>query len=388
MVKFVFLILGFFCIHLPTATSQNIKRISVWVNAFIPGTIPVIGKTDLTATLQNGEYKNKTYIEGPFSGTVSGLYLTDQRTFSSEVNASSRLHAMAEIDLEAQTVILKSGRCDPTHRINNSTDGELVCKEVAESNKIKVTNSRFQQRSDGTLDIKFKFIAAASNPCVPIIGGTSLVPDIDLAIDVSVIVNSCRETAIISAAGFIETFPAFELYLKASDKVIPVFQFLPEDGENPFDLYGPPLRNISPSEKPLPAIVSEPEKSGVWKSNDPGGRFILKIVGDIVEWTEKNPETGIVLTRTTMAMFKDGVYRIERINNDIEVLRMLGFANNIIPAITAAQPLPSYITFCIKEGKINAKWYGLSVTKKPNGEFDKLQQPGTKSPKEILFIKQ
>lgn len=70
------------------------RSLRVWLNAFIPGHVP--GYTD---ELTTGPHAGCTVIYG--LGGSADAYLTDQRMFSSSLDAASQLHAEAAVDLMA-----------------------------------------------------------------------------------------------------------------------------------------------------------------------------------------------------------------------------------------------------------------------------------------------
>ena len=76
--------------------------ITFWLNAFIPRDI--LGATTM---LREGEYKGLTLLSGP------PCYLTDQRNFSNDLRAPSRMHSLAKVDLTASDPVLtQHHRCD------------------------------------------------------------------------------------------------------------------------------------------------------------------------------------------------------------------------------------------------------------------------------------
>jgi hypothetical protein len=77
-----------------------IRSVKFWINAFIPRHIP-----GYTRAVPKGIHLGKTMIPGPqrpgFGARrieVSDCYLTDQREFSNDIHAKSRLHSEFRID--------------------------------------------------------------------------------------------------------------------------------------------------------------------------------------------------------------------------------------------------------------------------------------------------
>jgi hypothetical protein len=77
-------------------------------------------------------------------------------------------------------------------------------------------------------------------------------------------------------------------------------------------------------------FMPPPSANGTWASSDPKRRFALAIKGDLVEWTENGPETGIVYKRTLPVTRQGDQWRIERPNDEIAVLSMLGFQDTVL----------------------------------------------------------
>ena len=82
--------------------SVPIRSITFWLNAFIPRDI-----AGATTVLREGEYKGLTAF------SVAPCYLTDQRNFSNEMRAPSRMHSIAKVDLDdLKPVLTQWHRCD------------------------------------------------------------------------------------------------------------------------------------------------------------------------------------------------------------------------------------------------------------------------------------
>ena len=75
---------------------------SFWLNTFIPRDI--FGATTM---LREGEYRGLTVL------SAAPCYLTDQRNFSNDLRASSRMHSLVKVDLTAsEPVLTQHHRCD------------------------------------------------------------------------------------------------------------------------------------------------------------------------------------------------------------------------------------------------------------------------------------
>jgi hypothetical protein len=124
------------------------------------------------------------------------------------------------------------------------------------------------------------------------------------------------------------------------------------------------------------AYSPPPTVNGAWLSNDEKHRFSIATDGKTADWTETGTETGIVWRKTLPVTRQGSQWRIERPNNDDEVLKMLGFSDLALrEAILKHDPHPSYLVLGLQGPKLAAKWSGMVVKKKASGAFDKLVQP-------------
>jgi hypothetical protein len=89
----------------------EIKKIRIWLNAFIPRHVQ--GLTREVPTL-DPTMAGKTMFD-----TILGCGLTDQRSFSPDLKASSRMHSSAVIDLDADPRTWKQfHRIHPSVQVN------------------------------------------------------------------------------------------------------------------------------------------------------------------------------------------------------------------------------------------------------------------------------
>lgn len=164
------------------------ESVLIWLNAFIPGTVP-----GGTKTISQGEFAGDTCIPapGPF-----GCALTDNRSFSNDKLAKTRMRLFILVNLKDLTFEY-GGFSDYTHHIDTD-DGSLLCKK--RSKGTYVADGKIM--GDNPNGLGMKFMAFGSNPCVP------FSPDIDLlgmlAID--------RKARKIKVQALLDEFPAFEMY--------------------------------------------------------------------------------------------------------------------------------------------------------------------------------
>lgn len=103
----------------------RIHSISFWLNTFIPRDI--IGATTM---LRGGEYKGLMALSKP------PCYLTDQRNFSNELCASSRMQSWVKVDLTtSQPVLTQQHRCDDLIECD-SMSGEVMNKRRVSTSKM------------------------------------------------------------------------------------------------------------------------------------------------------------------------------------------------------------------------------------------------------------
>ncbi len=138
------------------------------------------------------------------------------------------------------------------------------------------------------------------------------------------------------------------------------------------------------------SFTPKPTITGTWRSTDAKGRFSLTIEGESAKWTEIGSETGLVY-KTNLAMVQQGAdWRIERPNNDLTVLRMLGFQDATLQQdILTHNPHPSILVLRLQGTSLAAKWSGMRVKKTPQGAFQSLVQPEDPAypPSDYLFAR-
>jgi hypothetical protein len=160
---------------------------------------------------------------------VSDCYLTDNRGFSSNPAASSRLHSMCEIDLAPLAIAAQTHRCDPTVEID-CEDFTTDCNRSASTSRMK-----FEPASASKALMTITYSGAASNGCF--FGA----PDIDIIGTIAVDLG----TATLTFDGKCEPFPAFEMYMSVDGgSAKTLVQRLPDSGTSPWNLPGPPNKLI------------------------------------------------------------------------------------------------------------------------------------------------
>jgi hypothetical protein len=98
---------------------------SFWLNAFIPRDI--FGATTM---LLEGEYRGLTVL------SAAPCYLTDQRNFSNDLRASSRMHSLVKVDLTtSEPVLTQQHRCDDLIECDPAS-GEVLNKRRVSTSKM------------------------------------------------------------------------------------------------------------------------------------------------------------------------------------------------------------------------------------------------------------
>jgi hypothetical protein len=200
--------------------------IDLWLNAFIPNSDPPV-----TFTLAPpNSFAGTSVVRGPYYEKTGELFFTDQRTFSSDSTASSRMHSEYNVNIPFGPVFVNEiEQPGPTIEIT-PPDGEsepygVSCNESADNSRMHFDNLR-----GSAALMQVDLVAAANNPCVR---GS---PDIDYIGTVTIDV----EARTVSFSGMIEPFPAFEMYSIVNNyPAQPLFQVTPKPGDDPWNLFGP-----------------------------------------------------------------------------------------------------------------------------------------------------
>jgi hypothetical protein len=107
------------------------SSIGFWLNVFIPRDI--FGATTM---LRRGEYKGLMALSKP------PCYLTDQRNFSNESRASSRMHSFVKVDLTTSTPVLTQ-----QHRSDDLIECDPVSGEVMNKRRVSTSKMTFSLES-------------------------------------------------------------------------------------------------------------------------------------------------------------------------------------------------------------------------------------------------
>jgi hypothetical protein len=212
----------------------RIETVQIWLKAFIPGSL-----SGLTRTVPSGPHGRKTMIPGPTF--IHDCFLTDQRSFSNGLRAPSRMTSAINIDVLTPRVVSQTHSCDPTVEVD-CEDGAVECQRSGNTSRMKFSNFNCLSPCSAaprTMTVQLK--GAANNPCF--MGS----PDIDYRGTVTIQISSLAsgQVAQVSFNGFVDDFPAFEMYASINGGAgMPLFQLNPLPGKTPANLFGDANRPV------------------------------------------------------------------------------------------------------------------------------------------------
>ncbi len=357
--------------------SEQLKSISLWCRAFIPGIVLNSDGTEFSQTVTAAGHVGKKVIRGPLVGLL-GFFHTDDRTFLPEKTASSRAYCEVLVDLVSNQVSVASRRCDPTLKFKSLTDSSPE-SAVGDSSRLVIKDVSITNEPNGGRVFTFNLRGEANNPLA--LGS----PDIDWDLKVRLEVDTGLMMGRVTVKGLVDPFPAYEMYLSTNLSSPPnqVFQISPAPGKDPWDLFG----DFGTPTIPVESALNIGESlDGTWESTDSAKRFRLTINGTNVNFVEQR-QSGATFSHATNLSRDAGIYRIERPNNDGTLLTFLDFKPATQTEIISRQPKPSFHMFYRDGDRLLSKWSGLLVTLKPDGSFNELFNPGDKPPKDFEFIK-
>jgi hypothetical protein len=201
-----------------------INSVKFWINAFIP--LNVAGYTKPIPGIPG-----QTMIPGPSVNFLSDCYHTDQRDFSNNIHASSRMHSEAKVTFTSGTPLLTTWHnCDETIECD-CEDGEEECRKKGATGRMSIT--MLPSRVCGPYEpVTLEFKCRANNPCAPssTVGG-------DIDYEGKVIID--RAARRIECDLKIDAFPAFEAYATINDGAgVMMFQIPPPPGNTVMNLPG------------------------------------------------------------------------------------------------------------------------------------------------------
>lgn len=207
----------------------EIRRLRVWLNAFIPEHIE-----GLTLEIPAGEFAGKTAI--PHPARQKWVYLTDQRSFSSDrgPDTKSRVHSEIDFDIPSRTVVGESRGShwsSPTVELLRRTWAATGAPKVGAVDRVAFGGPLVEDlRTPGDRRVvRVDLRGAVSNPASP---SARLFGDIDFEGTLELRINEQQPQRIdVRFVGKIEPFPAFEMYAAAdAGQPVTIFKRPPEPG--------------------------------------------------------------------------------------------------------------------------------------------------------------
>jgi hypothetical protein len=329
------------------------ETLNVSVRAFIPNAVS--DNPGYVKIIKDASGKQVAVIASP-NPLENVCYLTDQRTFSTDENASARVAMVAAFNVLGSggaSLITDLSDTGTTHAISCDT-GSAYCTDKASKTELK-----WDAPIVTGLVTKFPFSARAANPCIKPDG---LAPKIFM--NGAVTLNSATGDVSISGSG--SKFPSLEAFVTFEANKPASLITLEATGS---------VLNI-PFSRELKGSSLIPIFDGTWKSDDPSNRFTLLIDGRNARFVERAAAGSTLERQLKLQPDKGGLLTGYRAN-DSETLEFLGFSPQIIPTILSYNPQPSYFTIERRDGAIKLVWAGLLVTKDAKGNVKEVKQPGT-----------
>jgi hypothetical protein len=265
----------------------------VWINAFIPKDVPGV-----TTFLPRGANAGKTALPLPTAGKWEPFnhwknaldphdrgYLTDQRSFSSDMGTSVRMQSNAKISLyppiitsydhftsgtkevdidsgetlgidvaDMSDCLMKGPYKLPIPAVEGlmKTFNTLVMNEQPERRRVFVdVYKHYKGKYSGdwfwtsipkpgdSFAMLVEVKGAASDPLV------HMAANIDYVVDFVIVVDAKKRRLLVGVFGKIDSFPAFEAYANFNGVKKTLFQILPPKGNTPFDLLGDANEDIA-----------------------------------------------------------------------------------------------------------------------------------------------
>ena len=362
-------------------------RVHIWLKAFIPKNVSSNPGYIRPVPDRPGQFM----LPDPFFADQA--YLTDNREFNSDPNASARLTTDFTIVLPdsgaAGLVKGATGKYhfpNPTEKLNAQT-GATTARQSAD---LSVDAMGGPHEVPGKIQVIFQ--VSARNPLAiqsgirPVDKGLSLfVAAIDYSVDMIYDYNSGD----LKLKGTFGKFPAFEGYVsKNGAPPVKLIQLAPS-GSDVISLFD---FGLGMGQQVVETTVNIGPRSikGTWQSIDPAKRFRLEIGDATVKFTELNSSGASHARDVPLIPPNAGgsTYRVERPNTDTGTLTFLGFSPTIQTEILARAPRPSSLTIVRQsDGTIAARWSGLLVIKDAQGRFKELKQPGEGPIKDYVFTR-
>jgi outer membrane protein OmpA-like peptidoglycan-associated protein len=216
-------------------SDEGCGNLMIWINAFIPRDVP-----GYTITIPMGTHRGETAVPCPWQATPANpncgrlAYLTDQRSFDNSPTASVRMRSLAEIQLVGGPSLVRQRHVTSGTIEVNKLLGNVTCHKNADMSKCKFTNFKVKpsMHPPGSFTITMDYVGAASDPCV------NLAADIDYKGSIGIFCVPSASIVEVVVSGFVDAFPAFEMYASLGGTTRTLFTLSPPPGNTVVDLLG------------------------------------------------------------------------------------------------------------------------------------------------------
>jgi hypothetical protein len=195
----------------PTCENR-ISTVTVWLNAFIPRDVP-----GLTRKVPDSGVKLDPSMAGKtMFDTFFGCGLTDQRSLSADINASSRMHSEAKIDLDKPHIIYQKHRIDPSVEVNCMT-GKVLCKGTSSTSPMNFSFKGVTSAKEIMIHVRgSQGPACPKSKIIKKVGQFLLNAKIDYE-GTFFIKRVARNYVDIGFLGYVDLFPAYEFVAMLND---------------------------------------------------------------------------------------------------------------------------------------------------------------------------
>lgn len=243
--------------------------LAVWINAFIPRTV-----AGYTKTITRGTHSGKTAVPLPGAARLNPLntfknwdsgFLTDQRTFDSNVTASVRMRSIATLTIAPPKMTLSSTR----HESSGTTEVDMDTGKQLDFAVADMTRCRWGTLNQvqmlpirmGTVRVPFGGSAPLNvgmrpNPTPTFtlaVRGQAGDPLVSAAADIdyegtftiALLAGGATPAVAVEFEGRLDDFPAFEAYARLDAVTKTLFTSSPPAGNTVVDLLGGPKRPVA-----------------------------------------------------------------------------------------------------------------------------------------------
>lgn len=202
---------------------MNAPRIALWILAAL-ATSPPVGAAELHIWI-------RAFIPAGTPAEAAGrCFKTDERTFDSNISASSRVVTEFVLVTSGSTVGTRKADDRPFYRAGETSRVDCSTKAILERKTADVASLKLGAPAiaDGTVQIAAS--ASLANPVTP--------PVLSPKIDYDATFTWYTATRTLKARFTLGQFPAFEAYAQlAGGKVVRLLAVSPDTNASPFALY-------------------------------------------------------------------------------------------------------------------------------------------------------